>query len=209
MDYSEYDDLEDLSEKNWELYVDYNIRDVFLVDKLEDKMKLINLITTMAYEAKVNYSDVFSPVGMWDSIIYNHLLSKKIIFPMKRFEARSSSLEGGYVQEPITGMHDLVVTFDASSLYPSIMVAYNISPETFIEIDSSVSPDNLLIKGGNSEYSICANGAKFSKDKQGFIGEIVEYFLEYRKIAKTEMIKKQKELVGVEKEMEKRGLSLG
>lgn len=208
VDYSDYDDLEDLSQRNWKLFVDYNIQDTVLVSKLEDKMKLIALIITMAYEAKCNYSDVFSPVGMWDSIIYNHLLSKNIIVPMKRFGAKAESFEGGYVETPIIGMHEWVVTFDASSLYPSIMVAYNISPETFVGIDRNVTPEAILNDKVllDTTVTTCANGAMFSRDKQGFVGELVEYFLDYRKKAKNEMIKKEKELEEVKKEILRRGL---
>ena len=74
-----YDTFKEFYQNDHQLFVEYNIQDVELVDKLEDKMKLIALHLTMAYEAKVNYQDVFGQVRMWDTIIYNHLRSKNIV----------------------------------------------------------------------------------------------------------------------------------
>jgi len=65
----------------WQQFVEYNIQDVELVDRMEDKMRLIELCLTMAYNAKINYEDVFSQVRMWDAIIYNHLRERKIVIP--------------------------------------------------------------------------------------------------------------------------------
>ena len=69
--------------KDYQSFIDYNIKDVELVDALEDKMKLLELCLTMAYEAKVNYMDVFSQVRMWDVTIYNYLRSKNIVVPQR------------------------------------------------------------------------------------------------------------------------------
>ena len=73
LDHSEFDTFKDFYTKGWQKFIEYNIIDVELVDRLESKMKLIELALTMAYEAKVNYNDVFYQVRMWDTIIYNYL----------------------------------------------------------------------------------------------------------------------------------------
>jgi len=100
---------------DYQSFVDYNIKDVELVDALEDKMKLIELALTVAYEAKVNYEDVYSQVKMWDVLIYNYLKSKNIVVPKRRISEKSDRYEGAYVKEPQTGMHKWVMSFDLNS----------------------------------------------------------------------------------------------
>ena len=70
--------------KDYQSFIEYNIMDVELVDKLEDKMKLIELLLTMTYEAKVNYMDVLGSVKYWDILIYNYLRDKNIVIPQKK-----------------------------------------------------------------------------------------------------------------------------
>ena len=130
LDHSEYDTFKEFYEKNWQKFIEYNIHDVRLVDKLDDKMKLIELAYTMAYDAKVNYEDVFSQVRMWDNYIYNELLKRKIAIPPKKEATKSEKYAGAYVKEPIPGFYDWVVSFDLNSLYPHLIMQYNISPET-------------------------------------------------------------------------------
>lgn len=135
LDHSEFDTFKDFYSKGWEKFVSYNILDVKLVDRLEDKMKLIELAITMAYDAKVNYSDVFSQVKMWDTIIYNYLKKKNIVIPQKRTSEKKSQYAGAYVKEPTPGMYDWVVSFDLNSLYPHLIMQYSISPETLLSMD--------------------------------------------------------------------------
>ena len=77
LDHSEFDTFKDFYTNGWQKFVEYNIIDVELVDRMEDKMKLIELAIVMAYDAKANYADVFSQVRMWDTIIYNYLKKEK------------------------------------------------------------------------------------------------------------------------------------
>ena len=126
-----YDTLKELYTKDWQLFTEYNIIDVELVDQLEDKLKLIELLLTMAYDAKCNYSDIFSQVRTWDCIVYNHLLKKNVIIPNKTTKRVARIFEGAYVKEPRSGHYEWVVSFDATSLYPSIIMQYNMSPEMF------------------------------------------------------------------------------
>ena len=121
-----YDTFKEFYQNDHQLFVEYNIQDVELVDKLEDKMKLIALHLTMAYEAKVNYQDVFGQVRMWDTIIYNHLRSKNIVPPAMIEEKKSKGYEGAYVKDPVVGFHDWICSFDLNSLYPHLIMQYNI-----------------------------------------------------------------------------------
>lgn len=133
IDYSEYETLHQLYKKDFQRYVEYNIRDVELVDKLDEKMKLIDLVLELGYDAKVNFIDTFTQVRMWDVIIHNHLWTKKVAIPTDFSpSAKSESYEGAYVKEPISGRHEWIVSFDLNSLYPSLIQQYNISPETIV-----------------------------------------------------------------------------
>lgn len=200
----------DVKQECWNLFVEYNIHDVVLVDRLEDKMKLIELIMTMAYNAKINYEDVFSQVRMWDSIIYNHLREKGIVIPQKNSSGKDSQFEGAFVKDPIIGMHKWVASFDATSLYPSIMQTLNISPETFLGVQSNVSVDKLL-RGevetyANEKISLAANGAKFKADKIGVYGEIIGLYMKKRRDAKNEMLNRQSTLELIKEEKTRRKL---
>ena len=130
LDHSEFDTFKDFYTHGWQKFVEYNIIDVELVDRLEDKLKLIELALTMAYDAKVNYQDIFFQVRLWDCIIYNYLKRKNIVIPPKERSDKDSKYAGAYVKEPIPGKYDWVVSFDLNSLYPHLIMQYNISPET-------------------------------------------------------------------------------
>ena len=133
LDHSEFDTFKDFYTQGWQKFVEYNIIDVELVDRLEDRMKLIELAIVMAYDAKANYADVFSQVRMWDTIIYNYLKKRNIVIPPKERSDKSEKYAGAYVKEPIPGKYDWVVSFDLNSLYPHLIMQYNISPETLID----------------------------------------------------------------------------
>ena len=113
-----YDTFREWYTKDFQSFIDYNIQDVEIVDRLEDKMKLIDLILTMAYSAKCNYTDVFSQVRMWDVIIYNYLRNRNIQIPQIVRRDKSDAYAGAYVKEPQVGLHKWVVSFDLNSLYP-------------------------------------------------------------------------------------------
>jgi len=193
LDHSEYETFKDFYTQNWQKFVEYNIKDVELVDQLEDKMKLIELAVTMAYDAKVNFSDVYSQVRMWDTIIYNYLKKKNIIIPPKENKKKSERYAGAYVKEPVPGKYDWVVSFDLNSLYPHLIMQYNISPETLLdEKHSLASVDRILSQQINFEmykdYAVCANGAMFRKDVRGFLPELMEKIYNERVIFKEKML---------------------
>ena len=197
LSYDEYSSFTEFWQKDWQKFVDYNIRDVELVDKLEDKMKLIELILTMAYDAKCNYIDIFSAVRTWDCILYNHLWKKNIVVH-QRVNRPGRQIAGAYVQEPKPDKYDWVVSFDATSLYPSIIMQYNLSPETMIQgLTFDVTPGKLVNKEINlqklKDDGVCmtSNGYCFSREKQGIFPEIVQKLFEDRKKYKTLMLQAQ------------------
>ena len=193
LDHSEFDTFKDFYTKGWQKFVEYNIIDVELVDRLEDKMKLIELAITMAYDAKANYVDVFSQVRMWDTIIYNYLKKKNIVIPPKNRSQKDAKYAGAYVKEPIPGKYDWVVSFDLNSLYPHLIMQYNISPETLIEQrHPSATVDRILEEEINFELykdsAVCANGAMYRKDVRGFLPELMEKIYKDRTVYKKKML---------------------
>jgi len=211
LDHSEFDTFKDFYNGNWKKFVDYNIVDVELVDRLEDKMKLIELALTMAYDAKVNFVDVMFQVRMWDTIIYNYLKKRNIVIPPRDRTEKSERYEGAYVKQPVPGVYDWVVSFDLNSLYPHLMMQYNISPETLVEEKHpSATIDKILNKEITFEmykdYTVCANGAMFRKDVKGFMPELMEKMYTERKAFKKQMLKSKQKLVDIESELKRRGL---
>ena len=189
-----YDTFKEFYTKDYQQFIEYNIQDVELVDKLEDKMKLIELHLTMAYEAKVNYQDVFGQVRMWDTIIFNHLKSKNIVAPTVGESKKSSSYEGAYVKDPVVGFHDWIVSFDLNSLYPHLIMQYNISPETMVGYEPNrVNVENMLNQKSDlsdlDTRTITPNGALFRTDKQGFLPELMDKLYKERVIYKDKMAK--------------------
>jgi len=198
LDHSEFDTFKDFYTKGWQKFVEYNIVDVELVDRMEDKMKLIELAITMAYDAKANYADVFSQVRMWDTIIYNYLKKRNIVIPPKERSDKESQYAGAYVKEPIPGKYDWVVSFDLNSLYPHLIMQYNISPETLLdERHPSINVDKILNQELTFElykdYAVCANGAMYRKDVRGFLPELMEKIYNERVIFKKKMLVAEQE----------------
>ena len=193
LSYEEHGNLHTLYKKDHQKFIDYNIKDVQLVQRIDDKMGLIELCQTMAYKGGVNISDTFGTTAIWDSIIYRELNRSNIMIPPYEEKAKQA-YPGGYVKEPMVGSHDWVVSFDLNSLYPNLIVQYNMSPETLMPglVDHGVEhymngPDV------SSQYSVAANGSQYRKDKQGVLPKIiVDYYAERKDVKKRMLIAKQK-----------------
>jgi DNA polymerase elongation subunit (family B) len=192
IDYSEFETLHQLYKLDYQKFIEYNIRDVELVEKLEDKMRLIELALTLAYDNKVNYDDVFTQVRMWDAIVYNYLKKKNIVIPQMSRGTKNSQYEGAYVKDPILGMHEWVASFDLNSLYPHLIMQYNISMETLVDpknynfemreflMASKVDVNNLLHQNITTEplkrlgVTLTPNGQLFKIQEQGVLPEIMD-----------------------------------
>ena len=233
LDHSEFDTFKDFYTKGWNKFVDYNMVDVDLVDRLEEKMKLIDLVMLMAYDAHVNYTDCFGMVKLWDVIIYNDLRKRGIVLA-PRGNTEKASFPGGYVKQPVPGNYKWVVSFDLNSLYPSLIRFLNISPETLVEgrrhealaEDYEKDMYHYQVEGDtersfecvrkvyNKEadlsteegYTVGANGAMYSKDKVGFMPEIITRIYNERKQYKKTMLQCKQKLVDINEEIKRRGL---
>jgi len=198
LDHSEFDTFRDFYTNGWQKFVEYNIKDVELVDRLEDKMKLIELAVTMAYDAKVNYEDVYSQVKMWDTLIFNFLKKDNIVVPPRTGSIKDDKYAGAFVKEPVPGLYNWVVSFDLNSLYPHLIMQYNISPETLLPTKHPFATVDRLL---NQELdlstldgeTVCANGAMYSTKQQGFLPKMMQIIYDDRTIYKKKMLAAKQE----------------
>jgi len=206
LDHSEFDTFRDFYTGNWQKFVDYNLVDVDLVDQLEEKMKLIDLVMLMAYDAKVNYTDTFAQVRLWDIIIYNYLKKRNIVLPLLQRSDKNDQYAGAYVKEPEPGVYDYVVSFDLNSLYPSLIRFLNISPETLQPERHGNANVEKMITGTadmsmTEDFAVAANGAMFSKEKVGMMPELVIKMYDERVRYKREMLRLKQKLQDIEVKM--------
>ena len=190
LDHSEFKSFNEFWRKDWAKFTRYNVIDALLVKQLEDKLKLIRVVMTMAYEAKINYEDVSSPVKLWDAIICNYCLAEGVVIPQQQPEPSDQSLDGAYVKEPVPGRYKYVASVDATSLYPSNIITNNISPETYVG-NCGLGIDDFLENRAvdvEAQYVVTPAGAVYSKEKQGVFPQIVEKYMSMRKESKTEML---------------------
>jgi len=208
LDYSEYDSLHTLYRDNYQKFIEYNVHDVQLVERLNAKGRLIDLAILLAYDNKTNYEDCFTQVRMWDCICYNWLRARGIVVPPNKHSHKDKAYEGAYVKAPLIGMFHSIMGLDATSLYPHIQMQYNMSPETLIEpenytdamrevLDQGVNVESMLNKKldlSKLEYcTLTPNGQFFDTRKVGFLPEILQTMFESRVIYKNKQIDAQKE----------------
>lgn len=206
--YDEYDNLHALYRLNYQKFIEYNIKDVELIVRLEEKLKLLELGVTLAYDTKSNYEDIFAQTRMWDAMTYSYLREKNIIVPPREVKEKDGMFEGAYVKTPKTGLHDWVASFDLNSLYPHLMMQYNISPETLIEpedytqemrnvLSQGVSVEKLLTKSvdtsGLENVTLTPNGQFFRTDIQGFLPKMMEEMYQDRSKFKKMMLAAKQE----------------
>ena len=204
LSYEEYGNLHSLYKHDFQKFIDYNIKDVQLVDRLDEKLGLISLAMTMAYRGGVNYSETFGTTSIWDSILYRSLFDRQVVVPPRNVDIKTA-IPGAYVKEPQIGMHEWVVSFDLNSLYPNIIVQYNMSPETiYNHTTSSITVDNLLdgvVEVPDPEYATAASGLRFRKDQEGIIPRMIRQYYDERVLIKKRMISAKQQYEILEKEL--------
>lgn len=227
LDYSEYESLTDLYERNHQKFIEYNIIDVDRVFEIDQKLRFLDRVYAVAYGDKVNYNDALTSVLLWDVIIHNDLMKKNIVVPPMKKVPDDRSIPGGYVKEPQPKMHKWAVSFDLTSLYPHLIIQHNISPETFVRradvetyddegklYDIDVVQAKLATvlegQGGALEknYSVAANGCMYRKDKQGFLGRLMEEQFSMRVSIRDKLKEAKKLKRALEDEISKRGIKI-
>ena len=197
LSYEEHGNLYTLHKEDYQKFIDYNIKDVELVHKIDEKLDLISLVLTMAYRGGVNYGDTLGTTAIWDSIIYRILNKKKIVVPPK-VEKPKTAYPGGYVKDPQVGSHDWVTSFDLNSLYPNIIVQYNMSPETVMDgFINDVSVEKFLdgtVTVNAEGYSVAPTGVKFTHEREGVVPSVIKEYYSERRVIKDQMLKLQQEM---------------
>ena len=202
LSYEEHGSLHTLYKNDYQKFIDYNIRDVELVDRIDKQMGLMELALVIAYKGGVNYPDVFGTTAIWDSIIYRYLNVRNIAVP-PNIRTEKDPYPGGYVKEPRTGMTKWLCSFDLNSLYPNLIVQYNMSPETLLRNPSDRLPcgvdfymregDPLHPSNRERNVSVAANGSCYRKDKQGVMPTIIIGLYDERRVTKDKMLEIEQE----------------
>lgn len=202
--------LQELYEENYQKFIDYNIKDVELVKRLDEKMRFIELVIGMSYIAKVSdYNKTYGPVHYWEIMVYNFLIERNIVISEVEQGSKSTQYEGAYVKDPIIGKHDWVVSFDLNSLYPNVARQWNIGPETHIpynqlpvelkEIADKVTIDELidgtfdLSALRKHDVTMTANRQFYHRKHMSFFSEIFGKLYDARVQVKKEMLRLQQE----------------
>lgn len=214
LSYEEYGSLTSLHDNNHQKFIEYNIKDVNLVDRIDVATGLLELAMVIAYKGGVNFVDTFGTTGIWDSFIYRYLHTQKIAIPPNE-RKMSRSFAGGHVKAPKIGMSEDVVSFDLNSLYPSIMVQYNMSPETIVGHDEDSTGVDYYLAGGEipleateEDYAVAANGAMFRRGDKGALPTIISELYAERKVTQDDLAEDKGRIEDVKSEMRKRGLEV-
>lgn len=218
LDYSEYNNLNELYNNNHQKFIEYNLYDTYLVYLMDKKLGLLDLAMTLAYTAGCNFNAIFSPVKTWDIYIYNELRKRNIIIPPRRHidENADTSYAGAFVRDPVKGLHDWIVTYDLNSLYPMIQRGLNISPETLLDRNTDVQAvehglDTIFFDDAtvfDTDAIQSANGWRFDKHKVGFIPKMLEKLGDTRVEVKNEMLEVKQNFIDCETEINRRKLKI-
>ncbi len=193
--------LWDLARDDWETYVDYNIKDVELVVKLDKKLDYISLIRFLAYNGLCGLEQAIKTVGVINGAIAVKARLRNQYIPSFTRPKREGKNAGGFVQESRLGFANNVVSFDANSLYPSVMISLNISPETKIgkisRVDNKINLEH--VSGRTFEFTdakfleyikeekaaISSSGHLFSQRIKGIMPEFLDELYTKRKEMKN------------------------
>lgn len=236
LEHEEFANMHLFYKENYQKFIEYNIQDVKLLVKLDEKRKLINLVMQLAYLAKINFNESFSPVATWESLIYNFLKDQNIYTQIIKKEAIGGEYSGAFVKQPVPNRYKWVVSFDLNSLYPSLIRQFNISPEKIIpdgernkilsdirnkNIDNYnkiVDRENIIMNIVNERIdttifkdlniSLAGSGYMFKRDSKGFLPSIMEYVYNQRRAVKKEMLMHQENVELIKAEIHKRGLKI-
>ena len=123
-------DLATLSDKDWNKFIDYNIQDVNLLVRLEEKLQYLGLIRMLAYVGCVTFDAAMGALSVINGAFCTQARHKQQIIPTFIRGEDTGKNPGAYVSEPQQGFQNYILSFDANSLYPNVMISLNMSPET-------------------------------------------------------------------------------
>lgn len=182
----------------YQKFVAYNIIDVILVHALDKALSFIEVALDIAYSSLCVYSDVFRVTRIWDNIIANYCRENDVLVPTD-FKHEHAGYQGAFVKPTIPGKYPIIASFDIGSLYPSLIMQNNISPETLIPESQTLPLTTQDVMEKNKYYkdaiknarelnaTLSSNGSLFSKEKIGYIPTLIEIYADERFAAKRKM----------------------
>lgn len=208
--------LAQLADSDWKTFVDYNIQDVNLLIRLEKKLKYLELLRMLAYAGCTTFESALGSLSIITGLCAIRARHKELRIPTFIRDAGDGKNEGAYVGEPQKGFQEHIISFDANSLYPNVMISLNLSPETKVGKIISKSDKEIVVKHVNGEtyklephkflkfveseeISISKALVLFSQKKKGIVPEIVDSYYQKRveikallKAAKQKQLKLKK-----------------
>ena len=214
--YGEYKDIIEFCEKDYDKFMDYAVQDVQILKRLENKLNLMQLLVMLSSMMGINPADAFGTVKPWGTYLTNKAYGKYIIMPKDTKHHLDEGIIGGFVADPIKGIHRWIASIDINSMYPLLgIVAHNMSAEKYVPYDelptdakelydkyqSDEKEGKFLSMTGLNEtvaneieviskkynYSFGIN-AFFKNDSIGLVPEIIKEIYSDRKIAKNKML---------------------
>lgn len=196
--------LQDLYIKDYETYVFYNIVDTMLVKFINDKTDLINSFCGIGNQTKIETLAAVSPVRLTEAILCLGYLEENKVIPYKKrmydfseVGGKKKKASGGFVKEPVPGYYEMILGTDFASLYPSIMMMLNLSPETYMGKEL----DEEILKSQGIKYIKTPIDTFFSSDKTGVLKKIMISNYGQRKAIQAEMKDIEKRISDLEKSL--------
>ena len=202
--------LATLADQDWQTFVEYNIQDVRLLKKLEEKLKYTELIKMLAYVGLTSFEAALGSLSVINGATAVTARYRNQKIPSFIRNEDTGKNPGAYVGEPRSGFQENIVSFDANSLYPNVMISLNMSPETKVGKIEDKNGDNVTIRHvngktftidnskfiefiKNEDIAISKANVLFSQKKQGVMPTILDFYYSKRVEVKKElnMLKKQ------------------
>ena len=209
--------LASLADDNWELFVDYNVQDVNLLVRLESKLQYLQLLRMIAYAGLTTFEGALGSLSVITGLCAIRARTRDQRIPT--FNKTNTSEEqnaGAYVGEPRKGFQEHIVSFDANSLYPNVMITLNLSPETKVGSIIDKTDKDVTIKHVNGqtftlshksfvdfiqkeEIAISKAKVLFTQKEKGIIPITVDHFYKKRVEIKKKLNALKRKIVNIEK----------
>lgn len=188
--------LQDLYENDFKKYVFYNVVDSILVYYIDEKLRSMEVLLTLATITKMPLYKAASPVAVTEALIARKLAeqNKRVGVEYDKEDGKKDGkYAGAFVKEPISGYYSGVSAFDFASLYPSIMRQFNISPDSYVEM---VTKDQINTRRKDENVIVCENGVVYQKEDSILKKILTDLYAQRKQYKKTsyEFYEKTREL---------------
>lgn len=204
--------LSELAQTDWKLFVDYNVQDVHLLVKLEEKLKFLEIARMLSYKGCTNFEAALGKVAIVTGAVAIQASKQGYIIPTFPNKMERESYEGGLVRDPEKGIQKAIVSFDVNSLYPNTIITLNISPETKLGkiVDGDYKTDEdvtIRLMNGSihklasstfkkflaaEQVSLSQAGVMYSQKTKGVIPNLIDQIYTERVETKAQLSKLKK-----------------